>query len=252
LLKITRPQLKQIIKEELLTEKDECHPRTVSSGWIDDEGVYTPLPPGQNHRDTATAILKKQYGKKRWMKWGAEAELVRHNWIKVSNWFALYGLHPSKVPPGVWIKQYMTIINKTLECKNPEQKVPQYYIETEQIVNPNAPGHNSYNQGADTFDRYINWLKPSHGGPGSIARSMTAMFREDLTRIIEEELEAYLNEKAVSKKQQRFMGMVYKCKETGDCASEEVKKAAASIKKKDAKDFASTKHKGLPEKKKEK
>jgi len=32
--------------------------------------------------------------------------------------------------------------------------------------------------------------------------------------------------------------------------SPEVAKAAASIKKKDAKDFASTKHKGLPEKKK--
>ena len=32
--------------------------------------------------------------------------------------------------------------------------------------------------------------------------------------------------------------------------SPEVAKAAASMKKKDAKDFASTKHKGLPEKKK--
>jgi len=46
------------------------------------------------------------------------------------------------------------------------------------------------------------------------------------------------------------MGMVHKCKETGDCASEEVRKAAKSMKAKDAEDFASTKHKGLPEKKK--
>jgi len=55
---------------------------------------------------------------------------------------------------------------------------------------------------------------------------------------------------AVSKAQQRFMGMVYATKK-GDMTnpSPEVAKAAASIKKKDAKDFASTKHKKLPEKK---
>jgi len=56
---------------------------------------------------------------------------------------------------------------------------------------------------------------------------------------------------AVSKAQQRFMGMVYATKK-GDMPnpSSEVAAAAASMKKKDAKDFASTKHKGLPEKKK--
>ena len=55
---------------------------------------------------------------------------------------------------------------------------------------------------------------------------------------------------AVSKAQQRFMGMVYATKK-GDMPnpSPEVAAAAASMKKKDAKDFASTKHKGLPEKK---
>ena len=56
---------------------------------------------------------------------------------------------------------------------------------------------------------------------------------------------------AVSKAQQRFMGMVYAVKK-GEMAapSPEVADAATSIKKKYAKDFASTKHKGLPEKKK--
>ena len=56
---------------------------------------------------------------------------------------------------------------------------------------------------------------------------------------------------AVSKSQQRFMGMVYATKK-GDMTnpSPEVAKAAASMKKSDAKDFASTKHKKLPEKKK--
>ena len=53
---------------------------------------------------------------------------------------------------------------------------------------------------------------------------------------------------AKSKKQQRFMGMVRQCQKTGDCASEEVEKVAKSIKTKDAKKFAKTKHKDLPEK----
>ena len=55
---------------------------------------------------------------------------------------------------------------------------------------------------------------------------------------------------AVSKAQQRFMGMVYAVKKGEMSApSSEVADAAASMKKKDAKDFASTKHKGLPKKK---
>ena len=55
---------------------------------------------------------------------------------------------------------------------------------------------------------------------------------------------------AVSRKQQRFFGMV-RAAQKGELgqASPEVSRVAASIKKKDAKDFASTKHKGLPEKK---
>ena len=54
---------------------------------------------------------------------------------------------------------------------------------------------------------------------------------------------------AVSKAQQRFMGMVYATKK-GEMTnpSPEVAKAAASMKKKDARDFASTKHKRLPDK----
>jgi hypothetical protein len=57
-------------------------------------------------------------------------------------------------------------------------------------------------------------------------------------------------EKAVSKSQQRFMGMVH-AKKKGEMkgGSEEVSKAASSMTGKDAEKFASTKHKGLPEKK---
>ena len=54
-----------------------------------------------------------------------------------------------------------------------------------------------------------------------------------------------------SKSQQRFMGMVYGLKKgevPSSDVSAKVKKAASSISKSDAEDFASTKHKGKPEK----
>ena len=62
-------------------------------------------------------------------------------------------------------------------------------------------------------------------------------------------IESEIKEKAVSKKQQKFMGLVKSYKE-GDVkpseVSKEVKKAAKSMTKKEVDDFASTKHKGLP------
>jgi hypothetical protein len=65
-------------------------------------------------------------------------------------------------------------------------------------------------------------------------------------------LQRVLSEKAVSKKQQRFMGMVHAAQKGEKPASKEVAKTAKGMGKKDAEDFASTKHKGLPEKKKSK
>ena len=59
-----------------------------------------------------------------------------------------------------------------------------------------------------------------------------------------------VDEKAVSKKQQRFMGMVHATQKGEKAPSKEVAKVAKSMGKKDAEDFAATKHKGLPEKKK--
>jgi hypothetical protein len=58
-------------------------------------------------------------------------------------------------------------------------------------------------------------------------------------------------EKSVSKKQQKFMGMVHAAQKGEKPASKEVAKVAKGMGKKDAKDFAATKHKGLPEKVKE-
>jgi len=57
-----------------------------------------------------------------------------------------------------------------------------------------------------------------------------------------------ITEKAVSKAQQRFMGMVHAAHKGEKPASSKVAKAASSMGKKDAEDFAATKHKGLPEK----
>ena len=57
-----------------------------------------------------------------------------------------------------------------------------------------------------------------------------------------------VSEKAVSKSQQRFMGMVHAAQKGEKPASPEVAKVAKDMKKSDAKDFAKTKHKGLPDK----
>tara|TARA_Y100001933_G_scaffold111823_1_gene111945 strand:+ start:264 stop:827 length:564 start_codon:yes stop_codon:yes gene_type:complete len=67
------------------------------------------------------------------------------------------------------------------------------------------------------------------------------------TRATNEEV---INEKSVSKSQQRFFGMV-RATQKGEtkAPSSEVARVASSIKKSDAKDFAKTKHKGLPDKK---
>lgn len=55
-----------------------------------------------------------------------------------------------------------------------------------------------------------------------------------------------ISEKAKSEAQQKFMGMVYAVKKGAKPMSPEVAKAAKSISSKEAKKFASTKHKGLP------
>lgn len=65
-----------------------------------------------------------------------------------------------------------------------------------------------------------------------------------------EKSEEELDEKAVSKAQQRFMGMVHATQKGEKAPSKEVAKVAKSMKKSDAEDYAATKHKGLPEKKK--
>jgi len=62
-------------------------------------------------------------------------------------------------------------------------------------------------------------------------------------------LSQILSEKAVSKSQQRFFGMV-RAVQKGDmkAPSEKIAKAARNVEPKEAKKYASTSRKGLPEK----
>ena len=72
---------------------------------------------------------------------------------------------------------------------------------------------------------------------------------QNAVKVFPDMKEGFITEKSVSKSQQRFMGMVcaYKKGEMEN-ASPEVVEAAKSMSKKDACDYAETKHEGLPEK----
>jgi hypothetical protein len=65
--------------------------------------------------------------------------------------------------------------------------------------------------------------------------------------IFDDVKESAVMEKAVSKAQQRFMGMVHAAQKGEKPASKEVAKVAKDMPKKAAKDYAKTTHKGLPD-----
>jgi len=92
-------------------------------------------------------------------------------------------------------------------------------------------------------------------GAGVDNSSRITVFPQDGSDTIKAgtELEGpFLAEKAKSKAQQRFMGMVYATKKGKKAPSPEVAAAAEGMSKKEAKKYASTEHEGLPEKKKSK
>ncbi len=91
-----------------------------------------------------------------------------------------------------------------------------------------------------------------HGKLDTLVHKTFGKRPEEKKKMKEEVTLQDIVEKAVSKSQQRFMGMVH-AKNKGEMkgGSEEVKKASSSMTDKEAEKFASTKHKGLPEKKKE-
>ena len=85
-----------------------------------------------------------------------------------------------------------------------------------------------------------------------IESMMTAV--DDYMQNQEDDEEEPIAEKAVSKQQQKFMGMAHAMQkgEKVKGASKELKKVAKTMKPKDTEDFAKTKHKGLPDKAKSK
>jgi hypothetical protein len=82
-------------------------------------------------------------------------------------------------------------------------------------------------------------------GDKSAIKSAIALLKKNGFNVSKKE---EVEEKAVSKKQQKFMGMVHAAQKGEKPASKEVAKVANEMPKKAAKDFASTKQKGLPEK----
>ncbi len=111
----------------------------------------------------------------------------------------------------------------------------------------------NFADGTPMSDEELDQLRDEHG---DLVNQMAhdslyeSKYKEDVyTENLFNMLSTSLQEKAVSKAQQRFMGMVHAAQKGEKPASKEVAKAAKGMGKKDAKDFASTKHKGLPEKK---
>ena len=86
---------------------------------------------------------------------------------------------------------------------------------------------------------------PTNNDSGELKAAM-ALLKKAGYKVSKGEQE--LDEKATSKKQQKFMGMVHATQKGEKAPSKEVAKVAKTMKKGDAEDFASTKHKGLPEK----
>jgi len=85
-------------------------------------------------------------------------------------------------------------------------------------------------------------------------KAAMALLKKSGYKVTKAEGEEELDEKAVSKKQQKFMGMAHAMQkgEKIPGASKELKKVAKTMKPSDTHDFAATKHKGLPEKVKSK
>lgn len=94
--------------------------------------------------------------------------------------------------------------------------------------------------------RPSNMSSESAGDDTSAVKAAIALLKKQGYKISKSEEE--LDEKAVSKKQQKFMGMVHATQKGEKAPSKEVAKVAKEMPKKAATDFASTKHKGLPEK----
>jgi hypothetical protein len=99
-------------------------------------------------------------------------------------------------------------------------------------------------KGVDNYSSGVVKISPADGSQSTVTGPKNVYAHTELEGEV-------LTERAKSKAQQRFMGMVYAAKKGEKPMSPEVAAAAKGMSKKEAKKFAKTKHEGLPEKVKE-
>jgi hypothetical protein len=98
----------------------------------------------------------------------------------------------------------------------------------------------------EKHDATVQQIRESVEAQGSILKGLREVGSVE-QRLAKQFAESKIDEKAVSQAQQKFMGMVHAAQKGSKAASPAVAKVAKSMGKKDAQDFAATKHKGLPQ-----
>ena len=98
----------------------------------------------------------------------------------------------------------------------------------------------------EKHDATVQQIRESVEAQGSILKGLREVGSVE-QRLAKQFAESKIEEKAVSQAQQKFMGMVHAAQKGSKAASPEVAKVAKTMGKKDAQDFAATKHKGLPQ-----
>ena len=95
---------------------------------------------------------------------------------------------------------------------------------------------------------FNNWLTALTAGVGAVSLIANALApaTKAFLAVVAEGFK--LNEKATSKDQQKYFGILKRCKEEGECPDEEIRSKASKMTTKQIDDFAGTKHKGLPDK----
>ena len=126
------------------------------------------------------------------------------------------------------------------DVSDPEGKDPEKLKKRRAMMKTAAAKHNK----AKGWEKPQGAKKDASDASKSAAALAKHLAKKDRAAAKAEES---LDEKAKSKAQQRFMGMVHAAQKGEKPASKEVAKVAKSMPKKAAKDYASTKHKGKPE-----
>ena len=98
----------------------------------------------------------------------------------------------------------------------------------------------------EKHDANVQQIRESVEAQGSIIKGLREISSTE-SRLARQFAESKIEEKAVSQAQQKFMGMVHAAQKGSKAASPEVAKVAKTMGKKDARDFAATKHAGLPQ-----